>query len=46
MRYEVMQMPRETSVWVAQATGDDGEIYRAVFDYCDAKEMAEEYLEK
>jgi hypothetical protein len=43
MRYEVMLMPGHRGEWVAQAIGPDGEIYRAIFDYRDAKHRAEEY---
>lgn len=43
MRYDVFEMPGHPGEWVAQAIDSDGAIYRAVFDYCDAKERAEEY---
>jgi hypothetical protein len=43
MRYDVFESKEFPGEWIAQAIGSDGEIYRAIFDYCDAKELAEEY---
>jgi hypothetical protein len=43
MRYEVFESPTNPDEWIAQAIGPDGEVYRAIFDYCNAKQLAEEY---
>jgi hypothetical protein len=43
LRYDVLRSHDHLDEWIAQATGSDGQIFRAIFDYADAKERAEEY---
>lgn len=43
MRHEVVQCANHRDSWIVQSFGADGEIYRAIFDFADAKRRAEEY---
>jgi len=42
-QHEIFEMEGHPGEWVVQSNGPDGEIYRAIFDYSNAKQRAEEY---